>query len=74
MTNSNTEYYFAYGSNMDEHKLKTKRKVDFYEKKLFYELHLTLILFVAFLLLKLWSGLSRMTDWTFSSTVNFTTS
>jgi len=32
LTNSNTEYYFAYGSNMDEHKLKTKRKVDFYEK------------------------------------------
>ena len=33
MTNSiDTEYYFAYGSNMDEHKLKIKRNVDFYEK------------------------------------------
>ena len=32
LTNSNTEYYFAYGSNMDEHKLKIKRNVDFYEK------------------------------------------
>ena len=32
LTNSNTEYYFAYGSNMDEHKLKIKRKIDFYEK------------------------------------------
>ena len=32
LTNSNTEYYFAYGSNMDEYKLKTKRKVNFYEK------------------------------------------
>jgi cation transport regulator ChaC len=32
MDNSNTEYYFAYGSNMDEHKLRIKRKVDFYEK------------------------------------------
>ena len=29
---SNLEYYFAYGSNMDEHKLKIKRSVDFYEK------------------------------------------
>ena len=32
MDNSNIEYYFAYGSNMSEHKLKIKRKVDFYEK------------------------------------------
>ena len=33
MTNSiDTEYYFAYGSNMDAHKLKIKRKIDFYEK------------------------------------------
>ena len=32
LTNSNTEYYFAYGSNMDEHKLKIKRNIDFYEK------------------------------------------
>ena len=32
MTSSNSEYYFAYGSNMDEHKLKIKRNVDFYEK------------------------------------------
>ena len=32
MDNSNIEYYFAYGSNMDEHKLRIKRKVDFYEK------------------------------------------
>jgi cation transport regulator ChaC len=32
MTDSKTEYYFAYGSNMDEHKLKIKRDVDFYEK------------------------------------------
>jgi cation transport regulator ChaC len=32
LTNSNTEYYFAYGSNMDEHKLKIERNVDFYEK------------------------------------------
>jgi len=32
LTNSNIEYYFAYGSNMDEHKLKIKRRVDFYEK------------------------------------------
>ena len=29
---SNTEYYFAYGSNMDEHRLKEKRKITFYEK------------------------------------------
>ena len=26
------KFYFAYGSNMDEHKLRIKRKVDFYEK------------------------------------------
>ena len=32
LTNSNTEHYFAYGSNMDEHKLKIERNVDFYEK------------------------------------------
>ena len=32
LASSNLEYYFAYGSNMDEHKLKIKRSVDFYEK------------------------------------------
>ena len=32
LTISNLEYYFTYGSNMDEHKLKIKRKIDFYEK------------------------------------------
>jgi len=32
LTSSNTEYYFAYGSNMDEYKLKIKRRVKFYEK------------------------------------------
>ena len=32
LASSNTEYYFAYGSNMDEYKLKIKRNVDFYEK------------------------------------------
>ena len=32
LTNSNLKYYFAYGSNMDEHKLKIKRNIDFYEK------------------------------------------
>ena len=32
LTIPNLEYYFAYGSNMDEHKLKIKRKIDFYEK------------------------------------------
>ena len=29
---SNLEYYFAYGSNMDEHKLKIKRRINFYKK------------------------------------------
>ena len=32
LASSNLEYYFAYGSNMDEHKLKIKRSVGFYEK------------------------------------------
>ena len=32
LTISNLEYYFAYGSNMDEHKLKIKRRINFYEK------------------------------------------
>jgi len=32
LASSNTKYYFAYGSNMDEYKLKIKRNVDFYEK------------------------------------------
>jgi cation transport regulator ChaC len=27
-----TEYYFAYGSNMDEYRFKVKRKITFYEK------------------------------------------
>jgi gamma-glutamylcyclotransferase (GGCT)/AIG2-like uncharacterized protein YtfP len=32
LTGLNLENYFAYGSNMDEHKLKIKRSVDFYKK------------------------------------------
>ena len=32
LTISNLEYYFAYGSNMDDHKLKIKRRINFYEK------------------------------------------
>ena len=32
LDNSNMEYYFAYGSNMDEYKLKIKREVNFCEK------------------------------------------
>ena len=32
LTRSNLEYYFAYGSNMDEDKLKIKRRINFYKK------------------------------------------